>query len=109
MRTLNMELMFSTELTSQLPIFWLKELAPYSAARDGWPCGVRGEIEGWGRRRRHSDNTCDEETRTLNMSDMLVTKLVSHPPMGLLKAAAPYSAARNGWHRGLSDVIEARR
>ena len=39
-RTSNMYLMFVTELTSQLPMGWLKALAPYSTATDGWPRGV---------------------------------------------------------------------
>ena len=42
--------MFVTELTSQLPMGLLKARALYSAARDGRPCGVSGDLgaRGWG-------------------------------------------------------------
>ena len=35
-----MKLMVVTELVSQLPMGWLKALADYSTAMDGWPRGV---------------------------------------------------------------------
>jgi hypothetical protein len=42
--------MFVTELTSQSPMGSLKTEAFYSAARDGRPCGVSGDLgaRGWG-------------------------------------------------------------
>ncbi len=45
-----MRLMSVTELTSQSPMGWLKVSAAYSAARDGRPCGVSGDLgaRGWG-------------------------------------------------------------
>ena len=41
--------MFVTELTSQSPMGPLKASAYYRAARDGWPCGVSGDLgaRGW--------------------------------------------------------------
>ncbi len=45
-----MNCMIVTELTSQLPMGVLKAMAFYSAARDGRPCGVSGDLgaRGWG-------------------------------------------------------------
>ncbi len=45
-----MAYMFVTELTSQLPMDWLKAVATYIAARDGRPCGVSSDLgaRGWG-------------------------------------------------------------
>jgi hypothetical protein len=45
-----MPYMFVTELTSQSPMGSLKAAAYYSAARDGWPCGVSSNVgaRGWG-------------------------------------------------------------
>jgi hypothetical protein len=45
-----MEIMSVTELTSQSPMGSLKTVAPYSAARDGRPCGVSSDVgaRGWG-------------------------------------------------------------
>ena len=42
--------MLVTELTSQSPMDSLKAVANYSAARDGRPCGVSGDLgaRGWG-------------------------------------------------------------
>ena len=58
-RTSNMEPMFVTELTSQLPMGLLKAWAFYSTARDGRPCGVSSDLGagGWG-----TDD--DEDTAT---------------------------------------------
>jgi hypothetical protein len=39
-----MAYMFVTELTSQSPMGRLKTEAAYSAARDGRPCGVSGDL-----------------------------------------------------------------
>ena len=39
-RTLNMELISVAEGVAHLPMGWLKELANYSIATDGWPRGV---------------------------------------------------------------------
>jgi hypothetical protein len=41
--------MFVTELTSHPPMPRLKAVAPYSAAGDGRPCGVSGDLgaRGW--------------------------------------------------------------
>ena len=49
-RTPNMPFMSVTELTSQSPMGSLKASANYSAARDGRPCGVSGDLgkTGWG-------------------------------------------------------------
>ena len=88
-----------TELVSQSPMGWLKELACYSATRDEWPCDVSVDAwrEGWTARKQRQRNNKRRETRTLNMRYMFVTELVSQSPMGWLKALASYSATRDGW------------
>ena len=69
-RTGNMDNMLVTELTSQSPMGWLKAKAAYSAARDGRPCGVSGDLgaRGWAttttQRRNRSSNTREGGTRT---------------------------------------------
>jgi len=42
------------------------------------------------------------------MASMFVTELTSHPAMGILKALAAYSAARDGRPRGVSSDLGAR-
>jgi hypothetical protein len=42
--TWNMPAMPVTELVIQVLRGWLKAVAAYSAGRNGWPCGVRGEL-----------------------------------------------------------------
>jgi hypothetical protein len=83
-----MTAMFVTELTSQSPMGWLKVSAAYSAARDGRPCGVSGDLgaRGWG---TDDDDMATQEqqhaglrARTKNMFPMFVTELTSQSPMG---------------------------
>jgi hypothetical protein len=78
-----------TELTSQSPMGLLKLSAPYSAARDGRPCGVSGDLgaRGWGtsdddKATQEQQHTRDGGTRTLNMAIIFVTELTSQSPMG---------------------------
>ena len=67
-------------------------------------------------RRQHGDNMATLEqqqhagggTRTENMLYMFVTELTSQSSMGLLKASASYSAARDGRPCGVSGDLGAR-
>jgi hypothetical protein len=84
-----MKLVFVTELTSQSPMGWLKAKANYSAARDGRPCGVSGDLgaRGWGTGGDDDMATQEQQhaglrARTKNMFPMFVTELTSQSPMG---------------------------
>ena len=84
--------------TVQLWRSLLKALASYSTATGGWPRGVSVNAS----RGRATEKKEWGGPRTLNMSLMSVTELVSQLPMGWLKALAPYSIATDGWPRGVS-------
>jgi hypothetical protein len=101
-RTKNIWSMLVTEPTFQPSMAWLKAVAPYSAARDGWAYEVSGVIKARGEwtitTRRSSSNERDGGARTVNMPAMLPTELTTQVPIGLLKEVAPYSAAKDGWN-----------
>ena len=67
----------------------LKAWAFYSAARDGRPCGVSGDLgaRGWGTGGDDDMATQEQQhaglrARTKNMFPMFVTELTSQSPMG---------------------------